>query len=458
MRSLLTRIFLAFWLMIAITTGIAVLVGYTYAERMREAFDSFESGDLMLEASSSLQTGGRRGLESWLKALPKDMHIVVYVIDERGVDLLKRKLPYSIANALQRFGGRGDRHRAPPPDPKNLRPARPLTRMIGPDDRVYTFFATPRRGRGEHLFSERTWLYFLLLAFVVSAAVSYLLARAITKPVRRLREATVAIASGNLDARVTESVGARRDEIGHLARDFDRMADELQESWQQKTELTRNVSHELRSPLARLRVALELARRQAGDLPEFARIDSEAERLDELVGQILDYAKLETRADDESASIQLDELLHQVVEDARYECRSSGFEGVAIELNVAGALQIDGYATALSSAIENVLRNAIRHSPPDGTISASLFRESAHAVIEIEDQGPGVPKSEFEQLFEPFFRSSSQTGHPDGSGLGLAIARRAVHKNHGTISAGNAVGGGLRVTIRIRLLAEQAAD
>jgi len=407
----------------------------------------------MLQASANLQSGGREGLEQWLRNLPKGMKVEVYVVDGNGRDLLDRRIPFSIATAMRRFGGRRDRQDDTPPDSRRLRPARPLTQMIGPDDRVYTFFATPKRGRGGEWFNEQTWIYFLILAVLVSGGVSYLLARAISNPVSRFREAAVAIAAGNFDTRVTESVGARKDEIGHLARDFDRMADELQRAWHQQTELTRNVSHELRSPLARLRVALELARREAGDLPEFARIDKETERLDELIGQILDYAKMEAGTGEESARIQLDDLVQSIVEDVQYECRSAGIEGVTVELSIENPLCISGYAIALSSAIENVLRNAVRHSPANRPVSVRLTQASAHAVIEISDQGTGVDETELESLFEPFFRSKSAQDErrQSGTGLGLAIAWRAVKKNGGTIVASNIAGGGLRVTIELPL-------
>jgi two-component system sensor histidine kinase CpxA len=421
---------------------------------MREAFESFEAGDLMLEASANLQSGGRNGLEHWLRKLPDNMQIEVYVIDGKGRELLGRGVPYSIEIAMRRFGSDRDRSGGPPADSNRLRPARPLTRLIGPDDRVYTFFVTPKRGRGGQWINEHTWAYLLVLALLVSAGVSYLLARAISRPVSRFREAAVAIAAGNFDTRVTESVGARRDEIGHLARDFDRMADEIQRAWHQKTELTRNVSHELRSPLARLRVALELARREAGDLPEFARIDKEAERLDELIGQILDYAKMEAGTGEEPSRIQLRDLVDQVVEDVQYECRSAGIEGVTVELSADGSPSINGFAIALSSAIENVLRNAVHHSPANRPVSVALSETSSHAVIEISDQGSGVGETELEDLFEPFFRSSAALDdkRKNGTGLGLAIAWRAVKKNGGNIRASNIPGGGLRVTIELPVL------
>ncbi len=460
MRSLLARIFFAFWLIIAITIGSAAIIGYSYSQIMREAFESFEASDLMLEASSNLQSGGRKGLERWLRNLPGSTKIEVFVIDGKGQELLGRRVPYSIEIAMRRFGSHRNRSEESPPDSNRLRPARPLTRLIGPDDRVYTFFVTPKRGRGGDWLNEHTWAYLLVLALLVSGGVSYLLARAISRPISRFREAALEIATGNFDTRVTESVGARKDEIGHLARDFDRMADELQRAWHQRTELTRNVSHELRSPLARLRVALELARREAGDLPEFARIDKEAERLDELIGQILDYAKMDAGTGEEPSRIKLHDLVDQVVDDVQYECRSAGIEGVTVELSSEGSPSINGFAIALSSAIENVLRNAVHHSPANRPVSVTLSERSSHAVIEISDQGSGVDETELDSLFEPFFRSNAalNDGRKNGTGLGLAIAWRAVKKNGGTISASNIADGGLRVTIELPLLVVDSAS
>lgn len=450
MRSLLVRIFLAFWLIIAVTIGAAAISGYYYSERLREALENFEVGDSLLEASESLQSGGRKGLETWLRDLPKTSPMNIYVIDQRGRDLLERRVPYSIIQAMRRFGDRDERSRHLPPDSDNLRPARPLTRLIDANGRVYTFFVVPNRGKSSW-FNERTATYFLLFAIVLSAGVSYLLARAISNPISRFREATKAISAGNFDTRVAALVGERKDEIGHLAHDFDSMADELHRAWQQKTELTRNVSHELRSPLARLRVALELARRKAGDLPEFSKMDNETEMLDELIGQILDYSKLEALSDDPPASVNLADMVDRIVDDVRYECRSSGIDGVSIEISSTGNPQIDGYAAALRSAIENVVRNAVRYSPRDGIVMVSLRQQDSRVMIEVTDQGSGVDEPELAHLFEPFFRSRSTLDNKSlsGSGLGLAIARRAVQKNGGTISARNVDGGGFQVTIEL---------
>ena len=291
----------------------------------------------------------------------------------------------------------------------------------------------------------------LLLALIVSASVSYVLARAITRPVHRFRQATVSIAEGRLGTRVADSLGKRRDEIGMLAQDFDSMADKLQRASDQQVELSRNISHELRSPLARLRVALELARRQAGELPEFKRIETEAERLDRLIGQILSFSRLESRGQEKATAINLADVVLEVVENVRFECRSDGIDAVTVQFSPAAEPAVQGFAGALSSAMENVLRNAVHHSPSGGTVTVQLDVRDTHAMISIEDQGIGIPDDELERIFEPFYRTKKAAeGAPsNGTGLGLAIAQRAILKNSGTIRASNADGGGLRIDIRL---------
>ena len=265
MRSLLIRIFISFWSIIVITIIAAGALGYFYAERARTAMQNFEVSDAMLEASASLRENGRDGLTAWLRSLPGVTASLVYVLDDRGRDLLGRRLPPPVLIAMKRFGEPRFGRRPPVRDFGNLQPARPFTQLIGPDDHVYTLFVLPPQGAVGRWLAERGGAGVAVLALLVSAAVSYLLARTISQPIRRFRESAIAIADGNLDTRVADRVGKRRDEIGLLAQDFDRMTDELRGAWLRQSELTRNVSHELRSPLARLRVALELARRKTGD-------------------------------------------------------------------------------------------------------------------------------------------------------------------------------------------------
>ena len=449
MRSLLIRIFVSFWSIIVITIMAAAAIGFWYAERTRTTFENFEVSDAVLEASSALREDGREGLTEWLRLLPGVTESLVFVIDDEGKDLLGRRLPANVKVSVRRMSETGRRSHPPKQISRNIRPARPFTQLVGPDDRVYTIFVIPPRNLTTRWLVDKGRGGFVLIALLVSAMVSYLLARTISRPIRRFRESANAIAGGNLDTRVAEHVGRRRDEIGLLAQDFDHMTDELQRAWMQQTELTRNVSHELRSPLARLRVALELARRKTGDLVELDRIDTETERLDELIGRILEYSRLEADSHEHRSNIVLSEMLHSVVEDVRYEFGYQGGEA-SIELEIDTECTIDGYPNALRSCVENVLRNAVQHGPDDGDVRVRLRVEQSQAIVTVEDQGGGVPDDELERIFEPFYRSKARQGEgskPSG-GLGLAIASRATILNGGSISASNTATG-LRIEIRL---------
>lgn len=442
MRSLLIRIFLSFWSIIVITIIAGVALGYFYAERVRTAMQNFEVSEAMLEASESLRKGGREGLTEWLQALPGTTAALVYILDDRGDDLLGRALPPPVALAMRRFGGHSPSPRPRSRDSGNLRPARPFTQLVGPDDHVYTLFVLPPQGAVGRWVAQRGGTGIAILALLISATVSFLLARTISRPIRRLRASADAIASGNLDTRVGDNVGQRRDEIGLLARDFDRMADELERAWSRQTELTRNVSHELRSPLARLRVALELARRKTGELTELDKIDAETERLDELIGQILEFSRLDLDSPEDRSLVELNELLQSVIDDVRYE-----YAHTKIELLGDSGATVSAFPSALRSGIENVLRNAAQHGD---SIRVRLETDQASVEIRVEDDGGGVPEHELDDIFEPFYRA--RTGHDGqrsrGSGLGLAIASRAIALNNGTLSARNGESG-LCVEIRL---------
>ena len=449
MRSLLLRIFVSFWSIIVITIIAAGAVGYLYAERVRASVENFEISEAMFEARAALQKNGREGLTEWLTSLEGATSALIYVIDESGSDLLGRRLPSAAKALIRRFDGR--RFRRPPPgrESGNLRPARPFTQLVGPDNDVYTLLVMPPQGAVGRWLSKRGGTGLVVIALLVSAVVSYLLARAISRPIRRFRESAVAIGAGKLDTRVSDRVGNRRDEIGLLAADFDRMTGELQRAWQRQTELARNVSHELRSPLARMRVALELARRKTGDHAELDRIDSETERLDELIGQILEYSRLDADPKEGRVRIDIVELLQSVVEDVRFEFeRPDGRTRIGFRPDAAGV--VNGYPNALRSGLENVLRNAVQHNRDEGEVNVRLSADASDFRVTVEDEGGGVPDRELGSIFEPFYRARSESGDTQGrgSGLGLAIASRAIALNGGSLTATNGEKG-LCVTIRL---------
>lgn len=458
MRSLTVRIFLSFWSIIIVLIGLAAIAGYAYSERLREASENFEMGDTALAASAALESGGDVGLREWLRNRPLAAPLDVFIVNPAGRDLLGRDLPRRVQRMLRRFDSRRPAGRPRHGRPPNLRPPTPLPQLVGPDGALYTLIVSPKPDPWGAWISERAGPAFLIVALLVSAGVSYALAYAIARPVRTFREATVAIAEGKLDTRVAAAMRNRRDEIGMLAHDLDSMASRLEEAAKQQSELTRNVSHELRSPLARLRVALELARRQAGDLPEFERIDRESERLDELIGQILSYSRLQAKRDDPPQPIDAGDLLRDAVDNANYECRSAGADGVVVELFADGSYPVRGYEGALASAFENVIRNAIRHSPKGGMVAARVARDAGHVRIEIEDQGSGVAEQALADIFEPFYRAPEATaGGLPGTGLGLAIARRAICGHRGSIRARNSSSGGLVIEITLPLEAAQSS-
>jgi two-component system sensor histidine kinase CpxA len=453
MRSLLFRIFLSFWLIIVITISTAGIAGFLYAERMRDAIENFEIGDSMLGASTALEAGGREGLADWVRNSQTSRAITIFILDERGNDILDRQVPFGLMRVIRRHREHSRRHQFDDRDPLNLRRSRPHPQLVGADGSIYTFLVSPSRtSHSIWRTADARWLLFSI-ALLVSGIVSYFLATAISGPVRKLRHATVALADGDLNIRVAESVGKRRDELGMLGRDFDSMAENLQRAATRQTELSRNISHELRSPLARMRVAVELAKQKRGDMPEFERLDIEAERLDALIGQILSYTKLDASPDKDPEPIELAGLVNEVVENVNYECKAAGIDGVSVVAQIDASPVTIGHVDAMISAIENIVRNAVHHSPSESEVKIHLSQDDENALIDVRDSGPGVDEAELPRLFEPFFRTreSAESKTARGTGLGLAIAERAIGVNGGTISARNHPDGGLLVRVLLPL-------
>lgn len=257
------------------------------------------------------------------------------------------------------------------------------------------------------------------------------------------------MAAGNLDARVGEEFSSRHDELGVLARDFDVMAEHVRNLIASKEDLLRGMSHELRSPLARLRVALGLARRPGEDLSrQLDRIELEAERLDMLIGQMLQLSQL--RAAEPAhlrEKVELTTLLTEVVEDARLEANAQNKQ---VEWSPNVSVVVEGDQRLLRSAIENVLRNAVRFTAAGTAVRTQLQHEGSRARLLIEDAGPGVPDPELDRIFEPFYRvAESRDRDSGGTGLGLAITARIVALHGGKVVARNGSTGGLRVEIAL---------
>ncbi len=293
---------------------------------------------------------------------------------------------------------------------------------------------------------------FLALSIVVSGAICLVLAQNLTAPLRKMGRATRRLQEGDLSARAGTGLETRSDEIGEVVRDFDAMAERIESLMKAQQQLMSDISHELRSPLARLNVALELARRScaSGAEPHLARIGSEAERMNELVGRLLALARAESLGPlARTEHFDLAEVVRQVVDDAQYEAHRSNKQVV---LDVRGHAALRGDPVLVASAVENVVRNGIKYTPPDSTVDVTVDADARQARIVVRDHGGGVPPAELEKLFLPFHRvDESRDRQSGGTGLGLSIAQRAIASQGGTIQASNTADSGLRVTITLPL-------
>jgi two-component system OmpR family sensor kinase len=455
MHSLYLRIFVLFWLAMALIVGGSIATTFTIALHEYEPQELQRRPSVAIQASEVLARGGIGALKSWLDANKYSMgDRDLFIVGADGQDILGRRLPLGAARRLE-FVNRDAVAGAEPhgfghPPPGNFRPSHAAPQIVAADGSIYTVLSLPRR---PSIFGALSLpaisLTILCIALVVSALTSWWLAEHLTAPIRRIQEGARALASENLDVRVSAGLEDRKDELAVLARDFDAMADQLRANRSATTQLLRDISHELRSPLARMRVALGLARQPPADFHvQLDRLEREIERLDSMISQVLKLARLHgTDALMERENFDLDEMIEEVVRDAN-------FEGAAknCRVNLQGAAQaaILGNRELLRSAIENVLRNAVRYSPTDAQVLVSIARTVSGLQILIRDSGPGVPPADLQRIFEPFYRvAESRDRDSGGEGIGLAITSQVMKAHGGSAKAANASGGGLEIRLSL---------
>ena len=246
------------------------------------------------------------------------------------------------------------------------------------------------------------------------------------------------------------NIGKRKDEITDLARDFDHMAEQIQQLVATQKRLLNDVSHELRSPLARLQMAIEMGHQQPAKAKEMMqRIEKESHRLDELVGELLTLSRLEANVHkNENDYFDINGLVASIADDARFEAENQNKQVV---FNPNNEVLISGSIELLRRAVENVIRNAIYYTPEQTQVSITMSHDHDYIVITVCDSGTGVKVEKLSDLFQPFVRisDSDQNVKIPGYGLGLAIARRAIELHNGTIKAYNHPQGGLCVEMRI---------
>ncbi|HEY0232023.1 MAG TPA: ATP-binding protein [Dokdonella sp.] len=463
MRRLFWRIFAMFWI-----ATVVVLLAFAWITTSNFETEKIPGqditrlqammDDLLSRTARELRRdhdGSGDDLRPWLRTAAGFGPSSVYVFGADGKELLGRETTQRVreaaANALTEPPA-GDAWNGVTRGDQRLRARSIRTR----EGHLYAAVATLEGSFLSRLLSRRPWTFWtnIVVAMLVSAAFALLLAGYVTAPLTRIRDSTRRFAEGDLDVRVGRLPFGRSAEITALASEFDGMAERIKALVESHRRLVRDVSHELRSPLARQRVALELARgADASQInASLDRIECESDRLETMLSQALELSRLETATVAAHDDIALDTLLEDVITNADYEGVPRGRKVVLTECE---RLNLVGSHAALYSAFENVIRNALAYTADGSAVSVRLNRAADNlnfAQVSVRDHGPGVPAADLARIFEPFYRvDNARTRASGGTGLGLAIARRAIERHRGSIVARNAEQDGLEVIIRVPL-------
>jgi two-component system sensor histidine kinase CpxA len=328
-----------------------------------------------------------------------------------------------------------------------------IKKIAGESGKKYIAVAEPTHNFLGKIFAKYT-VSRLVIFLIAAGCFSYLLSRYLTTPIRILKTATQKLAMGDLSTRIGLLKGKRRDELVDLAGDFDRMAEKIEILEDVRRQFLSDISHELRSPLARLNIAVEMARKQ--NHPDISdhleRIDLESQRLNDIINRLLATTRKKNLVEtDDPVSIKLHDLLNEILKDANFEAQS---RKCSVKMVSKIDIELIGIRHLIKCAIENVIYNAIRYTKKGTCVEISLRKEnksgSSFAIIVIRDYGNGVPEDSLRKIFQPFYRvDSSRDRQSGGTGLGLAITDRAIRYHHGTVAASNASDGGLIVEMSI---------
>lgn len=453
--TLFLKIFLWFWLSIALVVGMVSFINWsTQPENLGRQWQIIVGDSININAQTAAQiyeNEGLGGLEEYLSRLESSDRIIeAGFFDTNGRQIAGKKLDDSTNNLFGKASSSDktefdvspeDTFAAKKIELKNKEQFVYITHWKRP-----TFPSNPDWGKRILQF----------LGIILTAGLGcYALALYLTSPIGKLRRATQKFAAGDLQTRVGARVGKRRDELSNLANDFDDMAERIESLVTAEKRLTQDISHELRSPLARLNVALELTRAKANPEAQnlINRIENESFRLNEMISRLLTLSKLETNSNGfEKRETNLTKLFEQVVADADFEAQAND---KSVKILQKADAKVFGNENLLRSAIENVLRNAVRYTKENTSVEISLENNNKNAVITVRDFGAGVPDAELEKLFRPFYRVQTARDRKSGGiGLGLAIAERAVHAHNGTIEAKN-LESGLLVKIIVPVMREE---
>lgn len=436
MRSLFWRILASFWLAIALVAGLSILLGHMLNQ---DAWILSRHPGLNTLASRWTQHYEQEGLESAQRFLERRKHrfgIDVQVLNDSGEAVVPGTFPRRAAAFEAR------QHN----DQRRL-PWRRLTQEYTSPDSGETYlliYRIPHPALNAWHRESLLWpLSALGIALVVLTLFSLFVTLSITRPLSRLRGAVHDLGQTSYQQNSLARLAARRDEFGVLANDFNKMGARLQSLIGSQRQLLRDVSHELRSPLARLRIALALAERAEPEQRQalWPRLTRECDRLEDLISEILALARVDAEQS-HAEPVDLNALLGSVRKDAQLSVPEQ-----EIRLEATSGLTLQGWPTLIERAVDNLVRNALRFNPPGQPIEIHAVREAGRIILSVRDHGPGVADEHLAQLGEPFFRAPGQEA--PGHGLGLAIARRAAERHGGNLVLGNHPQGGFVATLEL---------
>nr|WP_154745769.1 HAMP domain-containing sensor histidine kinase [Pseudomonas karstica] len=433
------RILASFWLAIALVAGLSILLGHMLNQDAWILSRHPGLNNLAEEWTQLYDAQGEDAAQDLLQQRKRQYHIDVQVLNESGEPVVRGTFPRRAAAFEARQNDSQDRHL-----PWRRLTAEYTSAKTG--DTYLLIYRIPHPELDAWHRSSLLWPFSaLVIALVVLTLFSLLVTLSITRPLSRLRGAVHDLGQATYQQNSLAQLANRRDEFGVLATDFNRMGARLQSLIGSQRQLLRDVSHELRSPLARLRVALALAERATPQAREklWPRLTRECDRLEALISEILVLARVD--ADNASAeNIELNPLLKNLQKDALL-----GAPDQPIQLQAQAVLQLKGWPTMIERALDNLLRNAQRFNPPGLPIEMHAQHLDERIVISVRDHGPGVSAEHLSLLGEPFYRAPGQT--TQGHGLGLAIARRAAERHGGSLTLANHPEGGFIASLDLPL-------
>ena len=453
MSSLFGRMFFGAWL-----TAVVMVLAAVYITHFREfgdprQKDRWEGPALFREITHNLRMTRRHGSDHfrhWLEQQPERIQKRIFALDRNGEELLDRPIPLDMAPLIGSLSYRNREAHA-------LVDKKPTVGFFVPqrDGGSLRVVFVAGKSKEELLlrFVLDNFWPILVLATLASGLACYWLARYLSKPLDDLRTATRRVAAGDLSYRVAPTLRGHSRELGDLAADFDSMTAQLQASMAEQRRLIKDVSHELRSPLARLQIALGIARQkniQALD-PELDKIGKAADYLEDIIADILSLPVSSHDSRPLDDVVEINGLLQALTEDLHDEAQHKqvGFSLRSKDHELLVATR----GSSLTAALENILRNGIKYSPPQSQLDIAITAEKTHCQIQVTDAGNGVPEEELEAIFRPFYRTDeARTRESGGFGLGLAIAQRSIVQHGGRIRAFNTRHAGLCVSIELPLL------